>query len=62
MNLESSSSGACGNSMGAHVPRCAVNMPAVFGGAAEGADQFKRLRIMRPASVAARRASIILTR
>jgi hypothetical protein len=25
-------------------------MPVTFGGAAEGADQFNRLRIMRPAS------------
>jgi hypothetical protein len=32
------------------VSRCAVNMPVAFGGAAEGADQFNRLRIMRPAS------------
>jgi hypothetical protein len=32
------------------VSRCAVNMPVAFGGAAEGVDQFNRLRIMRPAS------------
>jgi hypothetical protein len=34
----------------ARVSRFAVNMLVAFGSAAEGADQFNRLRIMRPAA------------